>query len=1079
MATQSATTLSFGALLKRQRRLMRVTQEQLANRSGYSVSYISMLECGQRAPAANTAEILVAALELPDADRAALLATIERTIEQRHDAALARRHRVRPRGPSARAQAVGGFLGAAPEGPLVARTAELEALEMALESAQDGAGRLVMLTGEPGIGKTRLAQELAQRADARGALVATGCCYEPHATTAFYVVREVFGALYAAAPKALRQMVAKQWSAVLSLLPNAPARAHTAPVTTTLNDQQLLFRQLTGFVLAVASTQPVVVLLDDLHWADVASLDFLGHLARQTRGAGVLLVGTYRDVEMRRQPALRALLLEMIRERLVERVALRRLDLEETAALVGAALVVLEPGMVAEDLAQMIHRTTEGHPFFALEMLRALVTWGDVTCQAGRWDRRAMGDVELPENVREMVEAQVARLGPSARALLEDASVLGQTFTFDLVRRMNARPADEVEAALEEALAAELAREAGGLGYIFNHALTQRAIYGAIPAPRRRRLHHSAGEALETLPEHERRRRAAELAWHFRQGDDRERALTHTLLAGEEAERVYAHSEAHAHFSVAIDLALDGDDEAREARARECRADVSYLLGRPNDAYADLQRVTQIYRAIGDRERLAWATCQMVKAGDPLGRVEEGLRIAEELLNTLSASAGDMTDAGDTGSPPRDGDSESSMLSLRARTERAVATLSERTATRVALCLTSHLAFVRRSDEAIALAALTVAHARRANNLPMESLAHSFCAVAQSQLGRLDDARASLNQALSTGEAGDDCEAQFVALAHLAEVHELMAEPRATRTALLRALEMLARLDDVGRRGEILYLLGVNAFILGDWEDARARLSDAVASLARGDGSTPLTAELARLALLRLDLSEGKQALGPELNQIAMPRTPRQHDGEQSIPAHPVQRRVFLAYRSSDPVVDAYAIQAVAEAHILADTDADVRDPLRAMCQEGDPARPSLSGMLALLAWVELLLAHQDEAARLLIHARQHAAARHDRSAYATIWRIEALLALRQEQWDAAARLLNEALALCQAMPAPYDEAKALSVYGQLHQVRGEPDAARARYVAALAILNRLGERLHARWIERALADLEAGAQSD
>ena len=288
MADQATPHLSFGALLKRQRRLAGMSQKQLAEQAHFSISYISMLERGARAPVAATAELLVAALAASDAERMALLAARERAAEAHVEASLAHEWMAETPAPDAGSQPwsqpVGGFLGATPESALVARTAELATLEAALEATLSGSGRLLMLAGEPGIGKTRLAQELAQRAQARGALVAVGRCYEPRETTALYPVSEMLGALCSMAPEAMRQAMAQRWPAVMPLLPGA-----TIPVASALSherDAQVrLFWQLADFVRAVSAVRPVAILLDDLHWADATSLDFLAHLARQTRGA--------------------------------------------------------------------------------------------------------------------------------------------------------------------------------------------------------------------------------------------------------------------------------------------------------------------------------------------------------------------------------------------------------------------------------------------------------------------------------------------------------------------------------------------------------------------------------------------------------------------------------------------------------------------------------------------------------------------------------------------------------------------------------------------------------------------------
>jgi tetratricopeptide (TPR) repeat protein len=872
---------------------------------------------------------------------------------------------------------------------------------------------------------------------------------------------EALGHLYAAAPARLRADAAQHWPDMLELLPNAPVAAVSsvggaakAGATNGPDARRRLYRQLTGFVEAVAATRPVALLLDDVHWADAASLDCLLYVARHTRGARVLLLGTYRDQEVRHQPALRATLLELVHERLVERIAVRPLALDGTAALMSVALRAQAADELAGDLVQVVQRTTQGNPFFVQEIVRALVERGEIAHQDGAWRRAGeqLGEVALPESVRDTLIARVARLSPLAQAVLGEASVLGPVFTLDPLTWMGGWPVGEVEAALEEGLAAELIREAGGVEYGFSHALTQRAIYTEIPAPRRRRLHRAAGEALERLPESERGRRAAELARHFLRGDMVERALPYVLRAGERAVRVHATEEAYQHLSVAADLAGDLGDQYHEAMARERRADVLYLLGRMDDAYADLACASRIYRATHEWERLTWATCLMAKVCDQLGRTPESMRFMDELLATLMGVA-QSRDHDHSDDPNRGEELHEAPATLAARAEHASTILSGRATARLFLCLTSRLVFLGRFAEALDLSGATISHARQAEEPRLESLAHAFRASAQQAEGDLDAAIRTLEEARRTAEVGGDLEARFLALNTLANIHELRGEPRAVRATLPRALEALTLLDDTVRRSMLLSDLGWNAFVLGEWRAARDYWTEALAVGAHGE---PYVRWYAELALLRLDITEGKRPVAATLA------------------SDPTLR----ACQQGDPELRSYVLRNFAEAELLTGAAADLRDRLRAVREDANQAQEAHvikeSEISVLLAWVELELGNEGAAARELTQARQHANAQQNRAAYAEIWRIEALLAVRQCRWDDAIRVLEQALALCRAMPHPYAEARALYVYGLLHVAKGEPELARARYQAALVILRQLGERLYAEHIERALAELAA-----
>jgi predicted ATPase len=200
----------------------------------------------------------------------------------------------------------------------------------ALEAVASGQGQLLMLVGEPGVGKTRLAQEIALLARAAGCRVLSGRCYEPQQTVAYYPFLEALAMAAAGAAPLLQGRLAERWPEVARLLPERVGEG--APDR---DAQQRLVWQVSGFLGTLAEHQPLALLLDDLHWADRASLDLLQHLARHTRERAILLVGTARAVEARRQYPLADALSDLRRDELVQRLAVRPLGAEDTAELVG------------------------------------------------------------------------------------------------------------------------------------------------------------------------------------------------------------------------------------------------------------------------------------------------------------------------------------------------------------------------------------------------------------------------------------------------------------------------------------------------------------------------------------------------------------------------------------------------------------------------------------------------------------------------------------------------------------------------------------------------------------------------
>jgi class 3 adenylate cyclase/tetratricopeptide (TPR) repeat protein len=492
---------------------------------------------------------------------------------------------------------IGGFLGALPSTLIVARDQELQRTLSIVDAVAGGSGQLVMLAGEPGVGKTRLAQEVTLNVRNRAFLVATGRCYEPQQTVPFYPFLEALTAAYENCPPALRAEIPHRWPHLARILPDVKI-----PGTETGSDGQddplRLFRSVAGFLEAISEQTPVALLLDDLHWADGASLDLLQYLARNTRGNRVLILGTYRDVEINRRHPLEAVLRDLMREDLVERITIRRLGQDGTAQLMA---VTFDEADISQEFASLVYQRTEGNPFFVQHVLRVLVERGDVFRENDRWERRAVGEMDVPESVRSVIGQRLSRLSDDTQEILAEASVLGQTFAFDDLATMSGRSEDEVEQALTEAETLGLVREIGHDRYAFDHALTQQSLYAELPGRRRRKLHRATGEALEQLPGKERDRRAPELAWHFLQADDEEQALPYAMQAGDQARTIFAYGEALQHYATVLEIAEQLGNHQRAAEALSRLAKLRLDTFRGKEAVADYQRLLRIAKEHGDR----------------------------------------------------------------------------------------------------------------------------------------------------------------------------------------------------------------------------------------------------------------------------------------------------------------------------------------------------------------------------------------------------------------------------------------------------------------------------------------------
>jgi tetratricopeptide (TPR) repeat protein len=417
--------------------------------------------------------------------------------------------------------------------------------------------------------------------------------------------------------------------------------------TNTPEEQQRLFRAVAGFLQAISAEVPVAIFLDDLHVADGPSLELLQHLARNSRGARLLMVGTYRDIEVGRHHPLEAALTDLTREELVERIQLRRLEPDGTSMLIATTL---GKGKIPSDLVAAVHRQAEGNPFFTQQLVRFLVERGDVYQRDGQWVQRPTVGVTVPESVRSIIGQRMERLNEKTQELLRDASVLGLTFRFDALAALAGQPEEEIEASLEEARAAGLVAEAQHDGYAFDHALTQQALYADLPARKRHRLHLAAAEALERLPENVRSNMSSELAWHFLEAAQEERAIPYALAAGDHATSVFAYGEAERQYSMALDIAEHARNALGEVKALTRRAKLRLELFHGPNAARDYEHLLEIAQKEGNQHlefsaRLGLAGAYYIVAldeteGDAISRCRAMSESAYDLARRLGDKEG-------------------------------------------------------------------------------------------------------------------------------------------------------------------------------------------------------------------------------------------------------------------------------------------------------------------------------------------------------------------------------------------------------------------------------------------------------
>ena len=440
--------------------------------------------------------------------------------------------------------------------PFVGRDEEMGRIAGLLDRARVGEGTLVMLVGEPGIGKTRTAEELAELARREGMRVLSGRCYEgewapPYGP--FVEAIEAYGR--AVTPEQLRRDLGHGAPPLARLVPSLrerlPGIAEPAPLPAD-EERFRLLDAVSQLLIAASERAPILLVLDDLHWADRDTIAMLRHVARAVPRHRMLVLGLYRDVELDRQHALADALGALRREAPYERVALKGLDV----AGVGALLEAIAQQEQNPALVRALSDETDGNPFFIREVLIHLVEEGKIYREGGRWTSRVTSVAELgiPEGVRQVITRRLSRLSEVANRLLSVASAFEGASRFDVATR--AADIDETAAldALDEALAAQLLRSTGEVdSYDFTHALIRHTLYAELNPSRQVRLHRRIAEAME-----ERRpERAADIAYHFHRSaamSGAERGVAPALAAAEAAEAAYAHDDAATFLRMALDL---------------------------------------------------------------------------------------------------------------------------------------------------------------------------------------------------------------------------------------------------------------------------------------------------------------------------------------------------------------------------------------------------------------------------------------------------------------------------------------------------------------------------------------------
>jgi serine/threonine protein kinase/tetratricopeptide (TPR) repeat protein len=544
----------------------------------------------------------------------------------------------------------------------VGRAPELKKLGDFLQRTIDGNGHAIFITGEPGIGKSALVSHFMRRTRQQhpGLIISRGRCVEQYGTGEAYLpFLDAIGALLTGAGReritALLRTYAPTWclqfpAAFVSSVALEKMQQETAGAT-----KERMLREMGDMLAALAASAPIVLILEDLHWADASSVDLLRHLSQRIGDQRLLIIGTYRagDVELNDHP-LKMRKLEMEAHNLCEEMELGSLPHRHICVYLDSRFA---PNDFPAEFSALIHGKTEGHPLFVNSLVQFLVERGDISQIENRWALvRPLSemDLEVPENVLSMICKKLESLTDDDRRALQYASIEGEEFLSTVAASLLGIDDLELEERLAEVernyrLIEKVGEEElpdGSLAtrYRFSHALYQNVLYGDLVSKRRIQLHRKAGERLAEHYGKQSSRISAQLAMHFERGRDYELAAEQYLSAGDNAAKIYANSEAAGHYGRALDLLGKLPEEKRAERLLplyQRRGKASLALGRFSEAVDDFTEMLDEAKRIHSPEQESAALNALSMTLFYSHRLDEITERADEILRAAERTQSD------------------------------------------------------------------------------------------------------------------------------------------------------------------------------------------------------------------------------------------------------------------------------------------------------------------------------------------------------------------------------------------------------------------------------------------------------
>lgn len=536
----------------------------------------------------------------------------------------------------------------AKEVPLVDRIEEMKVLKEAVYGAVHAEGGLVFLHGEAGIGKTRLIRELGAYARSRGVQVLYGRCpalFRMDGVPPYILWKEIIkDYLGTCTPEQLYRVIGYYPAEIAKLVPELSQKLRSIPQSFQISpeqEQNRLFEAVSQFIINISKEKPLLVVLDDLQWTDPSSLLLLHYLARGVQEVPLLLLGAYRSSDIDAKHPLSAVLTELNRERLPQSLHLKRMSQNEVSEIIKS---ILEQEDVPEEFCTLIYEKTKGNPFFVEEVLRSLKDDEIIFREDNRWRFRDVSKIKFPETVKNVLKARFSKLNDECQNVLTLASFVGNDFTLETMSALTGIEENKLLELMDGILKTGLIKEReiqGEAVCSFADILVRDVVYEEVSLLKRKKLHGVVGCALEKVYASKIDEHFGELAYHFLESGDKNKALDYFLKAGDRAANVYANFEATSYFQSALKLLENREDQLPEKRRiLERLGDIKKLVGEHDACLAYWNDALVLWKQLGEKESVSRLYRKMANIlWEDVGDIERAKEYYDKALKILETES--------------------------------------------------------------------------------------------------------------------------------------------------------------------------------------------------------------------------------------------------------------------------------------------------------------------------------------------------------------------------------------------------------------------------------------------------------